>query len=102
MSKSLKNLLVIGIFIVSMALVILLLVLTQPKDKDDTEEVIDTTVALVSYERDNIDNFRVKTADGEYTIKQTPTAFAVVELEGLAQNSTVPEGWHCLYRILWN
>lgn len=89
MSKSLKNLLVIGIFIVSMALVILLLVLTQPKDKDDTEEVIDTTVALVSYERDNIDNFRVKTADGEYTIKQTPTAFTVVELEGLAQNSTV-------------
>lgn len=89
MSKSLKNLLIIGIFILSMALVLLVLILTQPKDKTETTETVDTTVMLVSYERDNLDCFKVKNKNDEYTIRQTANSFTVEELEGLSLNSTV-------------
>lgn len=89
MSRSFKNLLVIGIFVVSMALVLLVLVLTQPKADVDENPVVDTSIALVSYERDNIDNFKITTENGEYTVKQTPTSFTVVELDGLDQNTTI-------------
>ncbi|MBQ8623215.1 MAG: DUF4340 domain-containing protein [Oscillospiraceae bacterium] len=90
MSKSVKNLLVIGIFVISMVLVLLLLVVTQPKeDSGENDTVVDTSVALVSYERDRIDNFKVTTQDGEYTVKQGVKEFTVEELEGLKVNSTV-------------
>ncbi len=89
MSKSLKNLLVIGIFILSMALVLLVLVVTAPKEEDDTSEVVDTTIALVSYTRDQIDNFKVTNQSGEFTVKQGTKAFGIEELEGLKQNTTV-------------
>lgn len=89
MSKSVKNLLVIGIFILSMALVLLALVLTQPKEEEETPVIVDTSVPLVSYTRDQVDNYKVTTKDGEYTVKQGTKAFTVEELEGLKQNSTV-------------
>ena len=88
MSKSAKNLLVIGIFVLSMALVLLLLVLTAPKEEDDVV-VVDNTMALVSYERDNIDFFKITNESGEYTVRQTVKSWTVDELDGLDLSTTV-------------
>ncbi len=88
MSKSTKNLLVIGIFVVSMVLVLLLLVVTAPKEKEE-EAVVDNTIALVSYERDNIDSFKITNESGEYTVRQTAKSWKVDELDGLDLSTTV-------------
>lgn len=88
MSKSAKNLLIIGIFVLSMALVLLLLVLTAPKEEDEVA-VVDSTMALVSYERDNIDFFKITNESGEYTVRQTVKSWAVDELDGLDLSTTV-------------
>lgn len=91
MKSKAKSLIFIGIFVICMALVFLILVLTQPRaegnDKDDQSES-NTTVALTNYERDNISTMKIKNSTGEYTITQTALGFSVDELKDLKQNTT--------------
>lgn len=84
-----KSLLVIGIFVASMALVFLILVLTQPKkDTEENKTIVKETIPLTNYERDNIASMRIKNSSGEYTIVQTALGFSVEELKDLKQNTT--------------
>lgn len=88
MSKSVKNLLTIGIFILCMAVVLLVLVLSAPKE-ETPDEVVDNSVMLVEYERDNIDYFVITNESGEYTVRQGAKGFSVDELKDLKQTSTI-------------
>ncbi len=88
MSKSTKNLLVIGIFVVCMVLVLLVLVLTAPKEQED-EVIVDNTISLVAYDRDRIDSFKISNESGEYTIRQTAKSWNVDELDGLSLSTTI-------------
>lgn len=90
MSKRVKNLVVIGVFILSMALVMLILVLTAPKDKvDDADEVkTDTTISVLNLNRDDVSEMTVKNENGEFTVRNTSFGFTIDEFSGLSQNST--------------
>lgn len=91
MSKRMKNLVVIGIFILSMALVMLVLVLTAPKDKsnDDSDKAADTTLSVLALNRDDIAEMTVKNETGEYTIRNTSFGFTIDDYSDLTQNSTI-------------
>ena len=92
MTKRVKSLLVIGIFILSMAVVMLLLVLTQPKG--DTEEDTSKTntssgLSIVNYQRDDVSTVTIRNEYGEFTVKNTPSGFTIEEFAGFRQNSTI-------------
>lgn len=91
MKAKTKSLMFMGVFILCMALVALILVLTQPKNEEDDSSVQtqSTTIELLSYERDNISSMTVSNQYGEYTITQNAKGFSVNELGSLKQNSTV-------------
>lgn len=91
MSKRLKNLVVIGIFILSMVLVMLILVLTAPKDKAETDDEgsKDTTIAVLGYNRDDLATLTIKNEKGEYTIKNGTLGYSIEEYAEFAQNSTI-------------
>ena len=88
MTKRVKNLLVIGIFIASMAVVLLILVLTQPKEKVDNDTTNSTTVTVISYNRDDIATMTVKNAKGEFTVRNAVAGFTIDEYSEFRQNST--------------
>lgn len=88
MSKRLKNLLVIGIFIISMAIVLLLLVLTQPKDGADDDVSTSKTITVLNYQRDDIATMTVKNQNGEFTVKNAVAGFTIEDYAGFRQNST--------------
>ena len=91
MKAKAKSLMFMGVFILCMALVALILVLTQPKNEEDdsSAQTQSTTIELLSYERDNISSMTVSNQYGEYTITQNAKGFSVNELGSLKQNSTV-------------
>ncbi len=90
MKSRTRNLIFVAIFVVCLALVFLLLVLTQPKEGSDAESDItaDTSVVLLSGTNDDVASMTVKNDSGEYTITSSSKGFSVVELEGLRQNTT--------------
>lgn len=90
MSKRLKNLVVIGVFVLSMALVMLVLVLTAPKESsdDDSNVKADTTVSVKSLNRDDIAQMTIKNETGEYTIINNALGFTIEEYEEFSQNKT--------------
>ncbi len=89
MSKRAKNLLIIGIFILSMAVVLLILVLTQPKDSADGEESQSSTISVLSYDRDSIAEMTIKNENGEFTIRNAVAGFTIDDYAEFRQNSTV-------------
>ena len=87
MSKRIRNLIVIGIFILSMAIVLLVLVLTQPKEEvEETTE--DQTIQLLNYNRDDALTATIKNEAGEYTIRNGVSGFVIDKFNGFRQNST--------------
>lgn len=90
MSKNVKTLLYIGIFVLSMAIVLLVLVLTAPKDTtDDTPTTDAEAISLVSYERDDIKTVTVTNAEGGFVIEQGAKGLYIPSLDGLKTNSTI-------------
>lgn len=88
MSKRAKNLLVIGVFILSMAIVLAVLILTQPKDETDDTPIENTTITVLPYKRDDALNITIKNESGEFTIRNGVSGFVIDEFEGFRQNST--------------
>lgn len=88
MSNRVKKLLVIGLFILSMAIVLVVLILTQPKEEaeDPIESV--STVTLLAYERDNIANMTITNENGSFTIRNGLQGFTIDEYSEFKQNST--------------
>lgn len=88
MTKRVKNLLIIGAFIASMAVVLLLLVLTQPKADVDDEVSDSTTIEVLSYNRDDIATMTVKNSKGEFTVRNAVAGFTIDDYAEFTQNST--------------
>lgn len=90
MKSKAKSLLFIGIFVASMALVFLILILTQPKKEEEKNNPTQKTetISIKSEERDNIVSMKIKNSGGEYTIVQTALGFSIEELKDLKQNTT--------------
>ena len=89
MTKRTKNLVVIGIFVLSMAIVLLILVLTQPKpDVDNGDSATGDIISVLSYDRDDVANLTIKNEYGEYTIRNGVSGFVIDEYNGFRQNST--------------
>lgn len=102
MKSRAKNLIFIGIFVASLALVFLVLVLTQPKtDKDDGSSAgTSQTIPVMARERDDIVSMKITNSHGEYTITQNAKGFFINELEGLKQNSTtMGAAGNCITKI---
>lgn len=90
MSKNVKTLLYIGIFVLCMAVVLAVLVFTQPKDSDtDTADTDSTTISLVAYARDDLKTVIVDNAEGGFVIEQGIKGLSVPALDGLKTNSTI-------------
>ena len=72
MKSRAKTLIFIGIFVACLALVSLVLVLTQPKtDKEDNPAANNSqTIPIVTHERDEVASMKITNASGEYTITQ--------------------------------
>lgn len=88
MTKRARNLIGIGIFLISMALVLLILVLTQPKNETEDGPIDSSTVSVLSYGRDDVATLTIKNENGEYTIRNGVTGFVIDEYAGFRQNST--------------
>lgn len=88
MSKRVKNLLVIGLFILSMAIVLVILIATQPKKPEETPTDLNVTIPVVTYRRDDTASFTIKNETGEFTIKNGVSGFSIPDFAGLRQNST--------------
>ena len=88
MSKRAKNLVVIGIFILSMALVLLILILTQPKENAGEDISSSSTVSVLSYDRDNIASMKITNDRGEYVIRNGVQGFTIDEYSEFRQNTT--------------
>lgn len=92
MSKNVKTLLYIGIFILCMALVLVVLVLTDSTGKtndDGDNEVIDDNEYLCQNDRDNISSITVTNGKGDYTIERNAKGLYIPELNGLDTSSTI-------------
>ena len=89
MSKRVRNLLVIGIFILSMAVVLLVLMLTQPKDEVEEETTTSAKISVLSYDRDSVANLTIKNETGEFSIRNGIQGFVIDEYSDLRQNSTI-------------
>lgn len=88
MTKRVKSLVFIGIFVLCLALVFAVLVLTQPGgDEVDAKE--NEKISVLNGDKDNVAKMTIKNETGEYTIAQNAKGFYVEELGGLNQNSTV-------------
>lgn len=89
MSKRLRYLLVIGVFIISMAIVLTVLLLTQPKDEEESSDSsTSATISVLSYDRDNIATMTIKNENGEFTIRNGVSGFVIDEYSAFRQNST--------------
>lgn len=88
MSKRVRNLLVIGLFILSMAIVLLVLILTQPKGEAEEDVASDTTVVLTNYGRDNIANMTITNENGSFTVRNGVQGFTIDEYAEFRLNST--------------
>ncbi len=90
MNTKLKNLAFIGVFVLCLVLVLLVLILTQPKAPDNEETpVADTSVYLHEGTKDDVKSIVIKNEHGEFEILQNAKGFYIPEFEGLKQNSTV-------------
>ena len=102
MKSRAKTLIFIGIFVACLALVSLVLVLTQPKtDKEDNPAANNSqTIPIVTHERDEVASMKITNASGEYTITQNAKGFTITELEGLKQNTTtMGAAGNCITKI---
>lgn len=90
MNNRAKNLIFIGIFIVCLGLVFLVLVLTQPKQEDDSSKTNTNTelIEIISGNKDDIASMTIKNSYGEFTVTQNAKGFYVDELKDLRQNNT--------------
>ncbi len=88
MSKRVRNLLVIGLFILSMAIVLVVLILTQPKEEAETPEESSTAIVLTSYGRDNIANMTITNENGSFTVRNGVQGFTIDEYSEFRLNST--------------
>lgn len=89
MTKRVKNLLVIGIFILCMAVVLVILVLTQPKDDVDDDSVTESsTISVLNYQRDDILTYKITNDNGEFVVRNGVQGFTIDEYNGFRQNST--------------
>ena len=72
MNNRAKNLIFIGIFIVCLGLVFLVLVLTQPKQEDDSSKTNTNTelIEIISGNKDDIASMTIKNSYGEFTVTQ--------------------------------
>ena len=87
MNTKVRNLLFIGVFVLCMALVLLLLVVTQPKAPEE-EVAVDTTITLHSGTKDDVKSLVIKNEHSEFKIEQNVKGFYIAEFEGLKQNTT--------------
>lgn len=102
MKSRAKTLIFIGIFVACLALVSLVLVLTQPKTDDEDKTTANTTqtIPIVTHERDEVASMKITNASGEYTITQNAKGFTINELEGLKQNTTtMGAAGNCITKI---
>ena len=88
MSTRRKKLIVIGVFILSMAIVLLVLILTKPKEQVEDKTADDGTIVVMPYDRDDVATLTVRNDQGEFTIRNGVSGFTIDEYAGLRQNST--------------
>ena len=74
MNTKVRNLLFIGVFVLCMALVLLLLVVTQPKAPEE-EVAVDTTITLHSGTKDDVKSLVIKNEHSEFKIKSDTVQF---------------------------
>ena len=88
MQKKTRTLLVIGLFILSMAIVLTVLVLTQPKE--EAEEVTETSeLQVLNHVRDDVLILKVTNENGDFTVRNGAQGFVIDDLSDFNQNSTV-------------
>lgn len=89
MQKRTKTLLAIGLFILSMAIVLTVLILTQPKDEAETEDnSTDSSLTVLSYQRDDVAELTVTNENGSFTVRNGLQGFVIDDLSEFDQNST--------------
>ncbi len=89
MAQRKKTLLIIGLFVVSMAIVLAVLMLTLPKP--ETEEDTATTsdgLQLLGYTRDDVMSVTVTNENGSFTVKNGVSGFSIEDNAEFRQNST--------------
>lgn len=93
MSKNVKTLLYIGIFILCMALVLVILVVTDSsgKSNNDTEEAVDDSIYLCNNDRDDIKSVVVSNSNsnGGFNIARDLKGLYIPELDGLQSSSAI-------------
>lgn len=91
MSKNVKTLLYIGIFILCMALVLAVLVATDSAGKTDGDvlDAVDDSVYLCDNDRDDITSIVVYNANGGYSVLRNAKGLYIPELDGLQSSSTL-------------
>ncbi len=89
MSKNIKTLVYIGIFVACMALVLGILLLSEADFSKDPVDDTETAINLVEGERDSLLSILVENKSGNFTVSKGPKSFTVNELKDLAQNTTV-------------
>ncbi len=89
MSKNVKTLLYIGIFVACMALVLGVLVLTDREPSEDDDIVATDVSYLVEGSREQLESILIENEINTFTVGRNAKGFVVKELEGLEQNSTV-------------
>ncbi len=101
MKSRARNLIFIGIFVACLALVFLVLVLTQPKaDTGESSDESTQTISLVARERDDVASMKITNSYGEYTITQSAKGFSIDELGSLKQNTTtMGAAGNCITKI---
>lgn len=101
MSKNVKTLLYIGIFVLCMALVLLVLVLTAPKDtSEDTNVTETTTISLVAHERDDLKKVTVSNAEGGFVLTQGAKGLCIPALDGFkTTTTTINAAGNCIATI---
>ena len=89
MQKKTRTLLIIGLFVVSMAIVLAILILTQPKEEVEEDDSGSAGISILGYNRDDVATMTVHNATGEYTVRNGARGFVIDDFDGLRQNSTI-------------
>ncbi len=90
MSKNVKTLLYIGIFVACMALVLGILVLTDREPaEDENNEVVTDVSYLVEGSREQLESILIENKINTFTVGRNAKGLVIKELEGLDQNSTL-------------
>lgn len=90
MAQRKKTLLIIGLFIISMAIVLAVLVLTLPKDEEEEDtDSAQSGLSLLSYSRDDVMEMDIKNELGTFTVRNGVQGFGIDGYSEFRQNSTI-------------